>query len=62
LEQAVGVAVRAVAAREPELLTDAIVSAYDVLAERHRESLPIDESAISTLESMLRRGIPRSAW
>jgi hypothetical protein len=59
LEQAVGAALRAIPSDQPELLPDAIVLAYDVLSERTQKGLPIDESALSTLESMLRRGRPR---
>jgi hypothetical protein len=59
LEKAVEVALRAIPSDQPELWPTAIVSAYDVLSERVRENLPIDESAISTLEAMLRRRTPR---
>ncbi len=55
LEQAVEVALRAVGSREPELLSEAIVSAYDVLMSRIAEGRAIDDSALSTLEASLRQ-------
>ncbi len=59
LIQAVEVALRAVGAREPEMLSAAVVSAYDVLSSRVATGLPIDESALSTLEASLRQRIRR---
>ncbi len=55
LEQGIIVALKAVGARETEMLMAAIVSAYDVLSSRAAKGLPIDESALSTLEASLRR-------
>ena len=54
LKMAVATAVRALA-DQPELLTDAILSAYDVLGEREREGELNDPSALSALAQMLRR-------
>jgi hypothetical protein len=61
LRHAVKVACRAIPSDRRELLADAIESAYDVLFERHHAGLPIDESALSTLEAMIRRNIGRPA-
>ena len=58
LELAVKISVQALRHR-PELLPDAIMSAYDVLSERQKEGLPNDASALSTLEATLRRGRAR---
>ena len=55
LVQAVEVAFRAVGAREPAILTDAVVSAFDVLTSKVAKGEPIDESALSTLEASLRQ-------
>lgn len=55
LEQALDVALRAVAAREPEVLSTAIVSAYDVLAAITAEGRAIDATVLSTLEASLRQ-------
>jgi transcriptional regulator with XRE-family HTH domain len=54
LAQAIGVALRAIPSDRRELLLDAILSVYAVLAERRRENLPIDPSTLSALESLLR--------
>jgi hypothetical protein len=59
LRQAAEVACRAIPSDRRELLVDAILSAYDVLFERQRAGLPIDESVLSTLEAMIRRGRSR---
>jgi hypothetical protein len=56
LRQAVEVACRAIPSDRREALPDAIMSAYDVLFERRRAGLPIDETVLSTLEAMIRRG------
>jgi hypothetical protein len=55
LQMAIDAALNAIPSDRRELWPDAIVSAYDVLSERQREKLPIDDSALSTLVAMLRR-------
>ncbi len=52
---AVEVAVKAVGVRDIAQLSAAVVSAYDVLSSRVAAGLPIDESALSTLEASLRQ-------
>jgi len=54
LTLAVETALRAIPSDRQELLPEAIVSAYDVLTDRAHRKLPIDDSAISTIEAMLR--------
>lgn len=54
MQTATETALRAIPSDRSELLPAAIVSAYDVLADRRRNGLPLDESALSTLEATLR--------
>jgi hypothetical protein len=61
IRQSIEVACRATPSDRRELLPDAFMSAYDVLFERHRAGLPIDESALSTLEASIRQRIARQA-
>lgn len=53
LKHAIQRAVRAVGDR-PELLTDAIFGAYEVLAAVRSEGRPIDEAALANLEVSIR--------
>jgi hypothetical protein len=58
LQNAIEVALQAIPSDRREW-PDAILSVYDVLAERQREKLPIDDSALSALGAMLRRSRAR---
>jgi hypothetical protein len=55
LERAVEVAFRAVGTRDREVLSAAILSAYDVLSTMAGEGRTIDETVLSTLEASLRQ-------